>query len=195
MSALTEKQTLASATEFSRSQAGRDADFSTNSTERGTFYLDERHSNPAAAQEYDDAPEPRGIHSRRKHQRKVKGRLIIQFAANDPVHLADAAELARPFVDAIDLNCGKSRQGHSFHECQSVPSDLASFCMRDRLPSEVGVPRRHRVRFASKARACQGSRADDQTTTGLGIPGMRENSSRSGSFVSLRFATIDSSRC
>ncbi|GAA5911949.1 tRNA dihydrouridine synthase [Sporobolomyces salmoneus] len=95
------------ATEFSRSQTGRDADFSTNSKERGVFYLDERYSNPATVQEYDDSPEPRGIHNdRRKRQRKVKGRLIIQFAANDPVHLADAAELARPFVDAIDLNCG-----------------------------------------------------------------------------------------
>lgn len=95
-----------SATEFSRSQTGRDADFSTNSTERGTFLLNERYSNPATVQEYDDSPEPRGIHSSGKRQRKVKGRLIIQFAANDPVHLADAAELARPFVDAIDLNCG-----------------------------------------------------------------------------------------
>ncbi|GAA5965693.1 hypothetical protein JCM3765_003219 [Sporobolomyces pararoseus] len=94
------------ATEFSRSQTGRDADFSTNSTERGTFLLDERYSNPATVQEYYDSPEPRGIHSSTKRQRKVKGRLIIQFAANDPVHLADAAELARPFVDAIDLNCG-----------------------------------------------------------------------------------------
>ncbi|GAA5889063.1 hypothetical protein JCM16303_002175 [Sporobolomyces ruberrimus] len=95
------------ATEFSRSQTARDSDFSTNSTERGTFLLEERHSNPAAiVDEFDHAPEPRGTHSRGKRERRVKGRLIIQFAANDPVHLADAAELASPFVDAIDLNCG-----------------------------------------------------------------------------------------
>ncbi|GAA6019497.1 hypothetical protein JCM11491_000977 [Sporobolomyces phaffii] len=94
------------ATEFSRSQTARDSDFSTNSTERGTFLLEERHSNPASVQEYDDSAEPRGIHSRTRRQKKVRGRLIIQFAANDPVHLADAAELASPFVDAIDLNCG-----------------------------------------------------------------------------------------
>lgn len=36
----------------------------------------------------------------------MKGRLIIQFAANDPVQLADASELAKPWVDGIDLNCG-----------------------------------------------------------------------------------------
>jgi tRNA-dihydrouridine synthase 4 len=69
--------------------------------------LDERYSNPTSAQEFDDTPEPRGIHGRAKRQRKVRGKLIIQFAANDPVHLADAAELASPFVDAIDLNCGE----------------------------------------------------------------------------------------
>ncbi|GAA5907658.1 hypothetical protein JCM6882_008941 [Rhodosporidiobolus microsporus] len=97
------------AAEFGRSAIARDADFSTNSTERGTFYLDSKHAGPAVA-EWDDAPERRGIHAdpvaRRKRQRKVRGKLLIQFAANDPVQLADAAELARPWVDAIDLNCG-----------------------------------------------------------------------------------------
>ncbi|CEQ41757.1 SPOSA6832_03509 [Sporobolomyces salmonicolor] len=97
------------AAEFSRSQIARDSDFSTNAFERGTFFLEEKHFNPAAVQEWDAAPEPRGVHStatRQRRRRKVRGRLIIQFAANDPVHLADAAELARPFVDGIDLNCG-----------------------------------------------------------------------------------------
>jgi hypothetical protein len=32
----------------------------------------------------------------RKRQRRVRGRVIIQFAANDPVQLADAAELVQP---------------------------------------------------------------------------------------------------
>ncbi|GAA5889509.1 hypothetical protein JCM5296_005971 [Sporobolomyces johnsonii] len=97
------------AAEFSRSQIARDSDFSTNASERGTFFLEEKHFNPAAVQEWDATPEPRGVHSaatRQRRRRKVRGRLIIQFAANDPVHLADAAELARPFVDGIDLNCG-----------------------------------------------------------------------------------------
>ncbi|GAA5839044.1 hypothetical protein JCM11251_007860 [Rhodosporidiobolus azoricus] len=97
------------AAEFGRSAVARDADFSTNSTERGTFYLDSKYAGPTVA-EWDDAPERRGIHAdpvaRRKRQRKVRGKLFIQFAANDPVQLADAAELARPWVDAIDLNCG-----------------------------------------------------------------------------------------
>ncbi|GAA5973588.1 hypothetical protein JCM11641_007138 [Rhodosporidiobolus odoratus] len=97
------------AAEFSRSAIARDSDFSTSSTERGTFYLSERHAGPSVA-EWDDTPERRGILAdpvaRRKRQRKVRGKLLIQFAANDPVQLADAAELAKPWVDAIDLNCG-----------------------------------------------------------------------------------------
>ncbi|KAJ1651034.1 tRNA dihydrouridine synthase [Dispira simplex] len=32
--------------------------------------------------------------------------LVVQFAANNGVHLADAAELVAPWVDAIDINCG-----------------------------------------------------------------------------------------
>jgi len=42
----------------------------------------------------------------KKKRRRVRGSLIAQFAASDPVHLATAAELIRPYVDAIDLNCG-----------------------------------------------------------------------------------------
>jgi tRNA-dihydrouridine synthase 4 len=34
--------------------------------------------------------------------------MIMQFAANDGVQLADAAELVKPWVDGIDLNCGES---------------------------------------------------------------------------------------
>ncbi|GAA5858609.1 hypothetical protein JCM8547_001389 [Rhodosporidiobolus lusitaniae] len=97
------------AAEFSRSAIARDSDFSTNCTERGIFYLPSRHAGPPVA-EWDDSPERRGIHTnsfaRQKRMRKVRGKLIIQFAANDPVQLADAAELAKPYVDGIDLNCG-----------------------------------------------------------------------------------------
>ncbi|KAJ1981214.1 tRNA dihydrouridine synthase [Dimargaris xerosporica] len=32
--------------------------------------------------------------------------LVVQFAANDSAHLADAAELVAPWVDGIDINCG-----------------------------------------------------------------------------------------
>ena len=56
--------------------------------------------------EFDDSTEPRAkIPSR---GRKVRGALIVQFAANDGVQLADAAELVKPWVDGIDLNCGAS---------------------------------------------------------------------------------------
>ncbi|KAM0786055.1 hypothetical protein ACM66B_006866 [Microbotryomycetes sp. NB124-2] len=97
------------AKEFSRSAVARDADFSTNAAERGTFDLVERCTGNSVA-EWDDSPEQRsGLHTERqqkKKTRRVRGSMIVQFAANDPVHLADAAELVRPWVDGIDLNCG-----------------------------------------------------------------------------------------
>ncbi|MGH0179344.1 UNVERIFIED_CONTAM: hypothetical protein FKN15_010393 [Acipenser sinensis] len=34
------------------------------------------------------------------------GPLIVQFAANDPQVLADAASIVSPFADGVDLNCG-----------------------------------------------------------------------------------------
>ncbi|GAA5923292.1 hypothetical protein JCM3775_007494 [Rhodotorula graminis] len=107
------------AAEFSRSAIARDSDFSTSTTERGTFYLPEAHAASPVA-EWDPSPEPsRGIHAspsaRSKRMRKVKGRLLIQFAANDPVQLAEAAELAKPYVDGIDLNCG-CPQKWAYHE-------------------------------------------------------------------------------
>nr|CRX79104.1 hypothetical protein ls5930a1_00130 [Leucosporidium scottii] len=94
------------AKEFSRSAIARDSDFSTNSLERGTFYMEEvRRGAPVV--ELDESPEPRGILSTpRRRRRKVRGSLIVQFAANDGQQLADAAELVKPWVDGIDLNCG-----------------------------------------------------------------------------------------
>ncbi|ORY86028.1 hypothetical protein BCR35DRAFT_289912 [Leucosporidium creatinivorum] len=94
------------AKEFSRSAIARDSDFSTNSLERGTFYMDEiRRAAPVV--ELDDSYEPRGIlETPRRRKRKVRGSLIVQFAANDGQQLADAAELVKPWVDGIDLNCG-----------------------------------------------------------------------------------------
>lgn len=32
--------------------------------------------------------------------------LVVQFAASDPKHFADAAEIVYPFSDGVDLNCG-----------------------------------------------------------------------------------------
>lgn len=113
----TESSVFHSAKEFSRSAIARDSDFSTNSLERGTFYMEEvRRGAPIV--ELDDSPEPRGILSTpRRRKRKVRGSLIVQFAANDGQQLADAAELVKPWVDGIDLNCGTS----------SLATCLASF--------------------------------------------------------------------
>lgn len=105
-SALTDQLLSNRAKEFSRSAIARDSDFSTNSLERGTFYMEEvRRAAPIV--ELDDSPESRGILSTpRRRKRKVRGSLIVQFAANDGQQLADAAELVKPWVDGIDLNCG-----------------------------------------------------------------------------------------
>ncbi|KAL8291442.1 hypothetical protein RQP46_002420 [Phenoliferia psychrophenolica] len=101
------------AQEFSRSAIARDADFSTNGEERGTFTMSE--ARPAsAAQELDPSPEARSkLFTGRK--RRVRGNMIAQFAANDGTQLADAAELVKPWVDGIDLNCG-CPQKWAYHE-------------------------------------------------------------------------------
>lgn len=57
--------------------------------------------------ELDDSAETRAeppASTRRK--RRVKGKLFVQFAANEGYQLADAAELVKPWVDGVDLNCG-----------------------------------------------------------------------------------------
>ena len=76
------------ATEFSRHPQARDADFSTNASERGSFELVPVHGATS------------------KSPVKVRGSLVCQLAASEPDPLADAAELVSPFVDGIDLNCG-----------------------------------------------------------------------------------------
>lgn len=91
------------AKEFSRSAVARDSDFTTNLQERGTFYMPPSTSSSKAV-EFDDSIERRATATPRG--RKVRGALVIQFAANDGVQLADAAELVKPWVDGIDLNCG-----------------------------------------------------------------------------------------
>lgn len=62
--------------------------------------------NAMAADAEGGAPSP-GLKS---NERLVRGALIAQFAASDPVHFADAAELIWPHVDGIDLNCGTPYQ-------------------------------------------------------------------------------------
>ncbi|KDQ10089.1 hypothetical protein BOTBODRAFT_36518 [Botryobasidium botryosum FD-172 SS1] len=73
------------AAEFSRSLQARHSDFTTTREERGAFWLTERNKGP---------------------RRRVRGALVMQFAANDPKVFADAAQLIHPHVDGIDLNLG-----------------------------------------------------------------------------------------
>lgn len=58
-----------------------------------------------AVQELDHSFEPRA-QTPGGRKRRVRGSMIAQFAANDGSQLADAAELIKPWVDGIDLNCG-----------------------------------------------------------------------------------------
>ncbi|KAG0149014.1 hypothetical protein CROQUDRAFT_654096 [Cronartium quercuum f. sp. fusiforme G11] len=73
------------AQEFSLSQRARDSDFSTNASERGTFKM---------------------MEVTQHHSRLVKGALIAQLGGNDPFFMGHAAELLKPFVDGLDINCG-----------------------------------------------------------------------------------------
>lgn len=100
--------------EFSRNQTARDADFTTSQLERAIFEV----VHPDPSNESDSPPSQPILKNwhpsqsqnqdeeTRKTPRLVRGSLIAQFAANDPVHLAEASELIRPYVDAIDINCG-----------------------------------------------------------------------------------------
>lgn len=78
------------ASEFSRNQQARDADFSTHAEERGVFTMRPDYGYMRKG----DAPVC------------VRGALVCQLAASTPAPLADAAELISPFVDGVDLNCG-----------------------------------------------------------------------------------------
>lgn len=167
-----------SAKEFSRSAIARDADFSTNAQERGTFLLPE--TRPAsAAQEWDDSLETRA----RPFQptRKVRGSLLVQFAANDGTQLADAAELIKPWVDGIDLNCGTAIR----REFLRSDRRLTLLFVLLRMSSEVGVRGRNWVRAPPQARGRRGPRADDKAARRLGIPSQRQDPSRQRPHVRL----------
>ena len=111
------------AQEFSRSQTARMSDFSTSATERGVFWMQPQHagSTPTFKPHPEDADQPQknGESSRAprrrlpptakpptKQSQLVRGNLVAQFASPNGECLADAAELIRPYVDGIDINCG-----------------------------------------------------------------------------------------
>ncbi|KAI5115628.1 hypothetical protein M0805_000680 [Coniferiporia weirii] len=99
------------AAEFSRSANARLSDFSTSSLERGIFDL--REKGMSTLEQLDEAPSE--LSTEKSRQKRVRGALIAQFAANESQAFADAVELIRPHVDGVDLNCG-CPQGWAYEE-------------------------------------------------------------------------------
>ena len=89
------------AREFTRSAAGRDADFSTHVSERGTFIFHDVLQSHSDMAEDVNGTEPRALGPRRR-RRVIRGCLVAQFAAANAAHLADACEMIAPWVDAVD---------------------------------------------------------------------------------------------
>ncbi|SPC65705.1 related to tRNA dihydrouridine synthase [Ustilago sp. UG-2017b] len=109
------------AREFSRTEAARNSEFSTNQFERGTYdLLPGTIEGSESAQRVLKSPgshingtadeiQREKLASERKASKqrvRVRGALIAQFASPEPEPFADASELIGPFVDGVDLNCG-----------------------------------------------------------------------------------------
>ncbi len=119
------------AKEFSRTEAARNSEFSTNLYERGTYelipgvaegsesaqrWLSEQEASSSTSSgkregegktngeaERDALAEERKASKRKV---RVRGALVAQFASSEPGPFADASELIGRFVDGVDLNCG-----------------------------------------------------------------------------------------
>jgi hypothetical protein len=83
------------AKEFANSPLAREADFSTNDAERGVLHLQD-----------DGLLVSERLAAPTRPARRVRGNMIAQFAANDSEYLSGAVELIKPYVDAVDINCG-----------------------------------------------------------------------------------------
>ncbi|KAJ9478832.1 tRNA-dihydrouridine(20a/20b) synthase [NAD(P)+] [Pseudozyma hubeiensis] len=114
------------AKEFSRTEAARNSEFSTNQYERGTYELlpgvaegsesaSRRLSEKAASSSDLPSDSTNGEAHREaqaercktaKQKVRVRGALVAQFASSEPEPFADASELVGRFVDGVDLNCG-----------------------------------------------------------------------------------------
>ncbi|SPO32390.1 related to tRNA dihydrouridine synthase [Ustilago trichophora] len=119
------------AKEFSRTEAARNSEFSTNQYERGTYELlpgveeagesaqrffkaqseTDLSSNKLGAGEGSTSGETAReshAHDQKQSKRKirVRGALVAQFASSTPTPFADATELIGRFVNGVDLNCG-----------------------------------------------------------------------------------------
>ena len=123
------------AKEFSRTEAARNSEFSTNQYERGTYELlpgvaEGSESAQRVLLKSDASPNSRTLapsapmtgeeqtsgeaHREAQAQEakmarqkvRVRGALVAQFASSEPGPFADASELIGRFVDGVDLNCG-----------------------------------------------------------------------------------------
>ncbi|CDS02003.1 related to tRNA dihydrouridine synthase [Sporisorium scitamineum] len=119
------------AKEFSRTEAARNSEFTTNQYERGTYELlpgvvegsesgqrrlsqlqstSNGDSASSSAQDQTDGEAHREAQAQErklaKQKVRVRGALVAQFASSEPRPLADSSELIGRFVDGVDLNCG-----------------------------------------------------------------------------------------
>nr|QBH67456.1 tRNA-dihydrouridine synthase [Ustilago esculenta] len=122
------------AKEFSRTEAARNSEFSTNQYERGTYELIPgviegsdsaqqllKERNPTSTDTLSSAcsatdngttsgEAQREADAQRRNSAKqiirVRGALVAQFASSTPGPFADASELIGKYVDGVDLNCG-----------------------------------------------------------------------------------------
>ncbi|TIA92906.1 hypothetical protein E3P99_00342 [Wallemia hederae] len=94
------------ANEFSRSEYARASDFSTSLSERAVFSLRRRRRGGVGVSGRHAFDSLSDSSAYEQHTTPVRGCLIAQFAANEPVSFSQSAELIAPYVDAIDLNTG-----------------------------------------------------------------------------------------
>ncbi|CBQ71158.1 related to tRNA dihydrouridine synthase [Sporisorium reilianum SRZ2] len=113
------------AKEFSRTEAARNSEFTTNRYERGTYELlpgvvegsesaqrrlahtqSTSHSPPNSTHGEAHREAQADAHKQREQKVRVRGALVAQFASSEPSPFADASELIGPYVDGVDLNCG-----------------------------------------------------------------------------------------
>ncbi|GAA97318.1 uncharacterized protein L969DRAFT_94378 [Mixia osmundae IAM 14324] len=108
------------AQEFGLSATARDSDFTVRPDERGLFRAKGRRisclSETARTRLEMMGEAVPGDAMVADADHLVQGCMVIQFAASEPVALADAAELVAGHVDAIDINCG-CPQSWAYKEC------------------------------------------------------------------------------
>lgn len=106
----------------------------------------------------------------------------MQFAANDAVQLADAAELVKPWVDGIDLNCGWSvsilYSSLRLYDPEMLIIIFSDFLHDATQSTKMGLQRRNRMRTPQETGI--GARLDksDKTARRVGFPCFCEDTGR-----------------